>query len=237
MGYTPAPVLRPIARLVQRLPGPLRRGTVRVTVDLLWRIFARLEVEGREHLPEGPCLFVANHLSNADGITLARALAPRRVFFLAGVKLKGTALTRLGLEAVDTIFIHPGTADIEALRRALEVLKSGDSVVLFPEGTRSRTGALQRARRGASLLALKGRVPVVPVALTGTESLLPIDDADMGGELLRRSLVRVRIGKPVDAVALAAQTPEGEEKRQFLVDALMRRIAGLLPPEYRGFYG
>ena len=229
--------LRPIAKLVQRLPAPLRRGTVRLAVDVPWRLFARLEVEGLEKLPPGPCLFVANHLSNADGITLARALAPRRVFFLAGVKLKGTALTRLGLEAVDTIFIKPGTADIEALRKALEVLKRGDSVVLFPEGTRSRTGALQPARRGASLLALKGKVPVVPVALTGTEVLLPIDDADMGGELLRRSLVRVRIGDPVDAASLAAQAAEGEDKRQVLVDALMRRIAGLLPPEYRGVYG
>ena len=109
-------LLKPLSFLVTKLPAPLRRRVVDGAVEFLWGRFARLTVEGKAHLPEGACLFVANHLSNADGITLSRALAPRRVHFLAGVKLHQTPLTRLGLEAVDIIEIRPGTADIEAIR-------------------------------------------------------------------------------------------------------------------------
>lgn len=229
-------LLKPLSFLVSKFPAPLRRRTVAAAADFLWGRYARLKVEGKEHLPDGACLFVANHLSNADGITLARALAPKRVYFLAGVKLHQTPLTRLGLEAVDIIEIRPGTADIEAIRKALAILKQGDSVLLFPEGTRSRDGTLQEARRGAALIATKARVPVVPVAVTGTEVLLPIDDADMGGERIQHADVLVRLGEPIDVAALQAAIPEGAEPRQALVDALMRRIAALLPERYRGHY-
>jgi len=230
-------LFKALTDILCRLPEGPRRHVSRAGAAVIWRLYAKVKVEGREHLPDGPCLFIANHLSNADGITLSRALAPRTVHFLAGVKLGQTPLTRLGLEAVRTIAIKPGTADLEAIRRALAVLREGDSVLLFPEGTRSRTGALQPARRGAALIASKAGVPVVPVAISGTEKLLPINDRDMGGEMIQRAEVTVRIGRPLDVKQLQQDLPADAEPRQALVDALMREVAALLPPGYRGVYG
>ncbi|MGZ3459597.1 MAG: lysophospholipid acyltransferase family protein, partial [Archangium sp.] len=225
-----------VFKLLSLLPVRPRRATVRKLMDAVWVLRTTEEVSGRENLPDEPCLFICNHLSNADGFTLDRALRPRKVFFLAGIKLQGTVMTRLGTEAVDTIFIRPNSADIEPLKRAVETLKAGHSVLIFPEGGRSRTGALIQAKKGASLIARRAGVPVVPVALSGTEKFMPIDDRDMGREQVRRAHLTVRFGKPFRMDELEAETAGAQDPRQALTDAMMRRVAGLLPPEYRGVY-
>jgi 1-acyl-sn-glycerol-3-phosphate acyltransferase len=230
-------MIRILFALLSALPRGSRRTLVRWLMEALWERYAQLEVSGLEHIPEGPCLFVCNHLSNADGFTLHRVLRPRRVFFLAGVKLQGTVVTRLGAEVVDTISIRPNSPDVEALRRAVAVLRAGHSVLIFPEGGRSRTGALLQAKQGAALVARRAGVPVVPVAVTGTERLLPIDERDMGRERVRRARLTVRVGRSFRVGELEAELAQAEESRQALADAIMRRVAELLPPEYRGFYG
>lgn len=222
--------------LLSLLPARPRRAAVRKLMETVWDLRTTLEVTGRESLPEGPCLFICNHLSNADGFTLDRALRPRRVFFLAGIKLQGTVMTRLGTEAVDTIFIRPNSSDIEPIKRAVETLKEGHPVLIFPEGSRSRTGALIQAKKGASLIAKRAGVPVVPVALTGTEQFMPIDDQHMGRERVRRAHLTVRFGPPFRMEELEAEVTGAEDPRQALTDAMMRRVAQLLPPEYRGVY-
>lgn len=229
-------MLRVVATVLSRLPEPVRKPVVRRFFDAAWRLFATEDVQGRELVPDGPCLFIANHLSNADGITLARALRPKRVLFLAGVKLQSTALTRLGMDVVETIFIRPGHPDIEALRRSVEALKRGESILIFPEGGRSRTGALRQAKKGVSLIAQKGGVPVVPVALTGTERLLPINDSDMGGESVHRAHLTVRFGRPFRVEELAPAAEGADDPRQAIADAMMRKLAELLPPQYQGVY-
>jgi 1-acyl-sn-glycerol-3-phosphate acyltransferase len=80
-------------------------------------------------------------------------------------------------------------------------------------------------------------VPVVPVALAGTEKFLPIKDGDMGGEQPRNARVDVWIGEPFAVGDLAVTPAEGEDERQLQADAMMRRVAALLPPAYRGHYG
>ncbi|WNG51177.1 1-acyl-sn-glycerol-3-phosphate acyltransferase [Archangium minus] len=222
--------------LLARLPERPRRAAVRRLMDTVWNLRTTQQVIGRENIPDEPCLFICNHLSNADGFTLDRALRPRKVYFLAGIKLQTTVMTRLGTEAVDTIFIRPNSADIEPLKRAVETLKAGHSVLIFPEGGRSRTGALTQAKKGASLIARRAGVPVVPVALTGTEKFMPIDDRDMGREQVRRAHLTVRFGPPFRMNELEAETIGAEDPRQALTDAMMRRVAELLPPQYRGVY-
>ncbi|RYZ31436.1 MAG: 1-acyl-sn-glycerol-3-phosphate acyltransferase, partial [Myxococcaceae bacterium] len=101
------------------LPYGLRRHVVRGLMHGVWGRLSHAKVYGLKDLPDGPCLFICNHLSNADGFTLYRALRPRRVVFLAGVKLHGTVMTRLAAETMDTIDITPNSPDIEALRRCV----------------------------------------------------------------------------------------------------------------------
>lgn len=196
----------------------------------------QLQIHGQERIPNGGCLFICNHLSNADGYTLSRALRPREVLFLAGVKLQGTLLTRIGAEAVDTIPIRPNSADVEALKRAVEMLQQGRSVLIFPEGTRSRTGRLLQAKKGAALIAKRAGVPIVPLALAGTERFLPIDEANMGGERVQHARVDLWVGEPFHVSDLSVAPAEGEDPRQAMADAIMRRVAELLPAEYRGYY-
>lgn len=224
-------------RLLAALPEGARRRTVRVFMDIVWRLYTREEIRGREHVPSGPCLFISNHLSNADGYTLVRALRPKRVRFLAGVKLRETTMTRLGLEVVETIPIRPNSADLEAIKRAVEMLRAGQSVVIFPEGGRSRKGALIRAKKGVALIARRAGVPVLPVALTGTERFLPIDDTNMGGERAHFGVpITVTFGPPFRPDSLMVD-PTAEDDRQALADAMMRKVAALLPEKYRGVYG
>lgn len=229
-------MLRLLFALMGALPADARRRLVRAFMNVIWNRYAQQHVHGHEHLPDGPCLLISNHLSNADGFTLYRALLPKEIFFLAGVKLKGTVMTRVGADAVNTIDIRPNSPDVEALKRAVETLKAGHSVLIFPEGTRSRTGELIRAKRGAALIARRAGVPVVPVALAGTEKFLPIRNDDMGGEKPQHARIDVWIGKPFRMNELEVQPAEGEDERQALADAMMRRVAELLPPEYRGVY-
>ena len=230
-------MLRILFFLMSKLPEGPRKRVVRMLMNRVWDTLADEVVEGREHIPDEPCLFICNHLSNADGFTLARAFGSRRVIFLAGVKLQGTTMTRLASEVMDTIAIKPNSADIEAMRRAVETLKGGDSVLIFPEGARSRTGGLLQAKKGVSLIAKRAGVPVVPVALMGTEKLMPINDSDMGGEQLYKAHVTVRFGPAFRVEELEAETAGAQDARQALVDAMMRRVAALVTPEYRGVYG
>lgn len=229
-------MLRTLFALLDLLPFGARRQLIRWMLDRIWSHYTTTHLTGRENLPEGPALFICNHLSNADGVTLFRALRPRQVFFLAGVKLQETVMTRVVAQAMDTIPIRPGSPDVEALKRAVDTLRHGKSVLIFPEGTRSRTGALIRAKKGAGLIARRAGVPIVPLALTGTEKLLPIDEANMGGEKIQRADLTVRIGRPFTVADLNVVAAEGEDERQALADAMMRRVAELLPPEYQGVY-
>lgn len=230
-------MLRILFELMSKLPEGARRRVVRALMNRVWDTLANEVVEGRENIPDTPCLFICNHLSNADGFTLDRAFRPRKVHFLAGVKLQSTTMTRLASEVMETIAIKPNSPDIEAMRRAVDTLKGGQSVLIFPEGARSRTGALLEAKKGVSLIAKRAGMPVVPVALQGTEKLMPINDTDMGGERLYKADVFVRFGRPFRVEDLEPEVAGADDARQALVDAMMRRVAALLPPEYRGVYG
>ncbi len=132
--------------------------------------------------------------------------------------------------------VHPvdrGAADVEAFRLARRILDEGNILFVFPEGTRSADGALQAARDGVAVLALRTGAPIVPIGIGGSNGVWPRGQKlpHPGGR------VAVRVGRPF---RLADELPPGTDRRAakgLATDIIMRRIADLLPARQRGVYG
>jgi 1-acyl-sn-glycerol-3-phosphate acyltransferase len=136
-----------------------------------------------------------------------------------------------GMRQNGVMGVRRGAGDLEAFRLAKAVLDGADVLTIFPEGTRSPTGALAEAKEGATVLAVRSGAPIVPIAIAGSHRFWP------KGKLLPRPGRRmsVRVGEP-----FTISIPKGIDRRESLRLAtveLMGHIAELLPPEQRGVYG
>ena len=196
-------------------------------VNRLVRLFTRFEAVGAENMPrDGAYLVTANHHSFFDA-PIVFMMTPIRMRCFGADKWRSTPLLGRFMELIGVIWVTRGEADRDALRAALNLLKSGGRLGVAPEGTRSRTGGLQRGKPGAAYLADRAQVLVVPMAFTGTESVLG------SWRRFKRPRVRCVIGEPYrlpsDGRAKGARLDE-------LSDLIMVRLADLLPPAYRGVY-
>jgi 1-acyl-sn-glycerol-3-phosphate acyltransferase len=203
---------------------PLRQRISRRVLVAVLRRLVRLEVSGLENLPaEGPYILAANHLHVLDP-AIGLLLVPRRAVGLAKDRWSrppfGWLLGGMG----DLVYV--GRNPRGALATSIEVLRSGAVLAILPEGTRSPTGALLRGQRGVAMVAARAPAPIVPAAAYGQERAME------SWRRLRRVLVRVRIGRPVEVPA----GTHSRERLQAQADDLMRTIAAMLPPEYRGVY-
>ncbi len=225
--------------LINLLPDSLTRLLGRAAISYIRKKYTEVEVLGKEILSarEGkPTIFIANHLSNVDGVILDSLLNRNSAVFMAGVKLGQNPFTSFFLKSINHIPITPGSPDKAAIKSALKHLKEGGSIVIFPEGTRSRTGSLINVKKGFILLVKLANVPVVPIALEGTEQVLPIDDKDMGSEKLMKANVKVKIGEPF-TLPQKDEFPADTDWEEMCADYSMRKIAEMLEPRYRGVYG
>lgn len=176
------------------------RAVVKGLLTPVLRLWFRLRIEGREHLPaDGPVVVAPNHKSFSDAFFVALA-TPRHAQFMAKSELLagrfGWLLNRLGAFPV-----RRGESDAEALETARAVLRRGGMLALFPEGTRVRDPeALGAPKRGAARLALEAGAPVVPCAIEGTEALRK-------GAFVLPKQVQVSFGEPI-AVEQLEPTPE-----------------------------
>jgi len=198
-------------------------------VRALLRVLTHYEVEGQENLPPGgPLLLVFNHLAWWDA-PVAMAALPWRMTAIALKDLQRVPVTGQLLSLSGVIWVDRGRYDRQALRDALGVLEAGGVLGIAPEGRMSLTGALERGKTGPVFLARKADVPILPVALTGTEKVL----AEWRG--FHRPQIRVSIGQ---VFRLPEPKAGGrlKEQRQADADFIMQRLAELLPPEYRGVY-
>lgn len=223
--------------LVTILPEPLFIRFGRFFVNSQIKKHAKLNVKGIENLNcefKRPYLFVCNHLSNSDGLILNKVLEKENITFVAGKKLGANAYTNLGFKIVKSITISPNSPDREAIKKVVNAVKEGNSILVFPEGTRSRTSKMIEGKKGILLFAKMTNAPIVPIGIWGTEKFMPIQQ-DMGKEGFFDADINVNVGKPFEL----HKRKDGEPKLEWETNALnqvMMSIAELLPKEYRGFY-
>jgi 1-acyl-sn-glycerol-3-phosphate acyltransferase len=190
------------------------------------RCFCRWKVLDAERMPrEGGLIVVANHRNVADPPLLGASL-PRRLRFMAKQELfaskAGVFITLFG-----AIPVRRFEADLQALRGARRLVESGEVLGMFPEGHRSSDCRLIPAHPGTGLLALQTGVPILPVAIRGTEQIKGWKT------LLRRPQITVQVGE-----AFTIPRPEriSAEAARHATEQIMHRIAELLPAQERGVY-
>lgn len=227
-----------VIKIINILPDRLIKYTSKKVVDQYLNKYANISIEGDKNLKGiiTPTIFICNHLSNSDGLVLDKALKEIDPTFVAGIKLSNNAVTSIGINVVKTTNIKPNSVDKNGLKKVINLVKEGESVLIFPEGTRSRVGSLIEAKRGPLLIARMTGAPIVPLGLYGTEKLLPVNtEGDMSTETFNYADVHINIGKQFE---LPKKTI-GQNKKDyedFVMEYMMKKIARLLPEDYRGVY-
>jgi 1-acyl-sn-glycerol-3-phosphate acyltransferase len=196
-------------------------------------------VEGLEHVPEtGGAVFASNHLSFSDSFFLPLVVT-RRITFLAkadyftgrGLKGRATASFFRGVGQVP-IDRSGGRAGEAALNTGIRIVKSGELLGVYPEGTRSPDGRLYRGRTGIARLVLESGVPVMPTAMIGTDVIQPTGQVLPN---LGKGIVGVRIGKPLDFSRYAGMSPDRFVLRS-VTDEIMYELMELSGQEYVDMY-
>jgi glycerol-3-phosphate dehydrogenase (NAD(P)+) len=177
-------------RSLQRGVNPFVYWTLRAILVPFFLVYFRLQRVGREHLPRsGPLLLASNHRSFLDPFVIG-TLVRRPVYYMAKRELFEKRWQAWVLNALGAFPVDRGAGDRDAMETARAILARGDCVVVFPEGTRVRSGPLGDPRRGIGRLALETGAPVAPVAVIGS-------DAVRRGWRIRPRKVRLRVGAPL----------------------------------------
>jgi 1-acyl-sn-glycerol-3-phosphate acyltransferase len=194
-------------------------------------LLMHLEVTGLENLPtDGAYIAAANHLGMLDPVLVYYLLDRQDVILIVAEKHSKYAIVRWLVRSLNAIYIDRYNANMAVIRQVLKRLRQGEVLVIAPEGTRSQSGTLLEGRPGASFLAAKADLPVIPVGATGTEDRLFLANL----KRLRKTPVSMRIGEPFRLPPLPKQGREAALQADTI--EIMCRIAALLPPEYRGVY-
>ena len=165
---------------------------VRAVVTGFTRLWTRMSITGREHIPrQGAFVLAPVHRSNMD-TPIAACVTRRRMRFMGKDSLwKGGPVSWV-LSSLGGFPVTRGTADREALRRCAAVLEGGEPLVMFPEGERKSGDVVQPLFDGAAYLALKAGVPIVPVGIGGSEAVMP-----KGAKFIHPKKVNVIVGPPI----------------------------------------
>ncbi len=189
--------------------------------------FCRLRIEGLENLPRaGGAVVACNHTMGPDYVLLAIS-SPRELMFMAKAEIfHWNWLLTATLRAGGVFPVERGKNDQVAIETAVELVRTGHLIAMFPEGTRSRTNSLMRGKTGAARIALAADRPIVPVAVANANAVFR-----------RRTfwppVVTVTFGRPV----YWARNGDEATTARLYTDTVMAEIARLLPPEQRGMYG
>lgn len=204
---------------------------IRLLIRLLFWLIARVRVYGIEHLDLYQSYVAAgNHIGRLDPGLVFLVLDRQDIILFVAEKYRKYPPMRWLAKSLNAIWIDRYNADMRAMRQALRRLKQGGVMGIAPEGTRSPLGVLQRGKPGASYLAVKAGVPILPVAIVGCEDRVVIERL----KHFRRLDIVARVGKPFKLPDL--QAGNRDEQLQEDTDEIMCHIAALLPAERRGYY-
>ena len=207
------------------------RNFVRGLIRLIFNSIARFEIRGKENVPESGAFVIAvNHIGIID-IAMFHYIFDRYDMFIpVGENLEKTGWIRWLARNLNFLFVDRFNPDLKALRKMIALMDSGNSLVIAPEGTRSKTGALIEGKPGVAYLAARSGFPVVPVAITGTEDKVILGNI----KRLHKSPVTLTAGKPFTLPPIPRENRD--EALQTYTDEIMCQIAALLPERYRGVY-
>jgi 1-acyl-sn-glycerol-3-phosphate acyltransferase len=191
---------------------------------------ARLDIEGAEHLA-GPAVYVSNHQSQVD-VALLPAILPRKIRWVAKKELKriplwGWAFAKAGAVLIDR---QDPRGAVAAIRDGIKELPEGWSVAVFPEGTRTRSGEMNRFKKGAFHIAMQTVLPMVPIGLDGARDIIPAD-----AWVTRPGVVYVTVGEPIPTSdwKVATMNQHVAHVRQRVVECIERSKARRIAAERR----
>ena len=209
--------------LVTKDPDPVYWAGIKGVTFLVHAAGVRVRVKGRERIPQGVCLFAANHTSSADAPAIVGAI-PRRVAILLKESLFHWPIVGQAFQAVRFIPVKRDAREsaISSVERATEAMKAGQSFLIYPEGTRSPDGRLQEFKKGAVVMAIKAGVPIVPMVCTGAHHIM-----EKHSLVIRPGEMVVEFLEPIDASKYSF------EERDVLNQKVHDAMAAALPPDQR----
>src|SRR5438094_5922791 len=210
-------------------PSALYWAGARGTMFFVRAAGVRLKVMGTERIPPGTCLFVANHTSSADAPAVVGAI-PRRIAILLKKSLFNYPIVGQAFHLAHFIPVERSKRDsaIESVEKAIEAMRTGQSFLIYPEGTRSPDGRLQEFKKGAVVMAIKAGVPIVPIVCSGAHRVM-----EKRSMVIHPGEILVEFLEPIDTSKYTF------EEREKLNEAVHDTMAAALPPDQRpiGFPG
>jgi 1-acyl-sn-glycerol-3-phosphate acyltransferase len=208
----------------------MKQKTFRSIVRFFLPRIAHIELIGLEKIPHGQFIIASNHLGRLDSSLLYYVFDRDDIILPTAEKYKHHPLYgRLG-NAMGAIWLNRFETDIHAIKEILRRLKAGGLLAIAPEGTRSKTETLQEGKPGVAYLACKVDLPIIPIAIIGSEDRLIKNNL----KHLRRSHIIVRAGDPFKLPPIDVKNREASLRKA--TDEIMCQIAAMLPEKYRGVY-
>jgi 1-acyl-sn-glycerol-3-phosphate acyltransferase len=208
---------------ITRDPDPLYWAGIKGVMFFVRAAGVKVRVSGLERIPAGVCLFAANHTSAADAPAVVGAI-PRRIAILLKQSLFKWPIVGQAFSAAHFIPVNRGAHEsaVASVEKAAEALREGQSFLIYPEGTRSPDGRLQRFKKGAVVMAIKAGVPIVPMICTGAHKIMEKRSLEIHpGE------IHVEFLDPIDS------TKYSLDERDQLNEEVHEAMAAALPPDQR----
>jgi 1-acyl-sn-glycerol-3-phosphate acyltransferase len=203
---------------------------LRWLIRFVIKLIARVEIQGFENIPkEGGFVIATNHLGRLDVTLLFYALKGDFILTIAEKYEHHWLFGPIG-NAMNGIWLDRFNADIGAIRKVLNRMKAGGILVIAPEGTRSKSEAMAEGKPGVAYLAMKAGLPIVPIALTGTEDRVVVERL----KHFKKSEIKIIIGMPFNLPPIQRMNRDADLKHY--TDEIMCQIGALLPKKYRGVY-